>query len=234
MVPAHDHDGAARPRRAREAQLDERRARHGPGDAQRRGARREPDRLRRGRARASASRRLPSRTVGTVRPDHRSVALERELGRRRPSPPRQRRGVRPFGVEPEVARDPRPRALDGVLHGPRGHLAASVPRPLPQGRGQRLGPTAARDAPRANRRRRLHRPHRGRLAGPADALDAALPRRRRLALVRAERRRRRVPSRRSATARRSRRRRSRRRPRSPGRSRRVSLCPRRRRTPTCS
>ena len=46
--------------------------------------------------------------------------------------------------------------------------AEAVLRPLPQGRGQRLGRPAAGDAAGAHGRRRVHRPDRGRVADPAD------------------------------------------------------------------
>ena len=53
---------------------------------------------------------------GGVRQDHRAVAVGGQLGRFVAASARQCGGVRAGGLEPEVAGDPRPRALDRVLH----------------------------------------------------------------------------------------------------------------------
>ena len=78
----------------------------------RRGAGDEPLRLPGRCSRAPARRRLAPRSFGALRADHGAAALIRQLGRRRQAPPGQRGGLRQLGVGTEMARDPRPRALD--------------------------------------------------------------------------------------------------------------------------
>ena len=92
------------------------------------------------------------------------------------APARQCGGVRPVGLEAEVAGDPRPRTLDGVLHRLRNQFTETVFRPLPQGRRQRLGPPTPGHAAGAHRRRRLHRPHRKRMAHRAHPVDELVSR----------------------------------------------------------
>ena len=52
---------------------------------------------------------------------------------------RKRGGVRAGGIEPEVAGDPRPRALDRVLHRLRNQIAETIFGPLPQGQPTTAG-----------------------------------------------------------------------------------------------
>ena len=134
---------------------------------------------RRRRAKPSARRRFSSGALGGVRPDHGAVPVGGQLGRAGAAPPRQRRGVRAGGLEPEMAGDPRPRALDRVLHRLRNRFAEAVFRPLPQRHRQRLGPPATGHAADPHRRRRLHRPHRKRMAHRPHPVDDLAPRPRR-------------------------------------------------------
>ena len=135
---------AERPRRARLQEPHHRRLGVRAGDAHRRGARREPPQLLRGLPRAQARHRrvLAVAHAGLVEGED-AAALGRELGRAGPAPARQFRGLRPRRLEAEVARGARPRALDAFLHRLRRRAAEAVLRPLPQGRGHRLGRAAA-------------------------------------------------------------------------------------------
>ena len=140
LVRHAGEDRAARPRRARPAQ-----PRHG-------------------RAGLRAARRCPTRELAANRcdfgddilahpldddyhrarspdwaQDHGAVPFRGQLGRPGAAPARQLRGLRPRGVEGEVARGARHRALDALLHRLRPRPAEAVLRPFPEGRGQRLG-----------------------------------------------------------------------------------------------
>ncbi len=94
-----------------------------------------------------------------------------ELGRAAAAPARQFRGLRPIGVEAEMARGARHRALDALLHRLRRRPAEAVLRLFPQGREERLGQAAAGAAQRPSSRREVRHPPRGRLADPAHAVD---------------------------------------------------------------
>ena len=98
-----------------------------------------------------------------------------ELGRARPAPARQLRGLRALGVAPEVARGARHRALDPLLHGLRRRAAEEVLRPLPQGRGHGVAQAAEGRAPGASSRRALRGARGERVAARAHAVDEALP-----------------------------------------------------------
>ena len=176
VVPPHHRHRAAWTGRTQLRQRQHRGARHRSGDTDRRGTCGQPSRLRRRRAKPSARRRFSSGALCGVRPDHGAVPVGGQLGRRRAAPPRQCRGVRARGVEPEVAGDPRPRALDRVLHRLRNRFAEAVFRPLPQRHRQRLGPPATGHAADPHRRRRLHRPHRKRMAHRPHPVDDLAPR----------------------------------------------------------
>ena len=180
VVPADDHHRAARPRRAELHQRRDGRARDRSRDAHRRGTRGEPVRLRGSGPGPSAARRLPPRAVRGLRAHHRPLPVGGELGRSGPAPARQRRGLRAGRLGTEVARDPRPGALDRVLHRLRRGSAEAVLRSLPEGRGQRMGHRASGEAARAHGRRRVHRSVRGCVADPANRVDhdASGPRRR--------------------------------------------------------
>ena len=73
-----------------------------------------------------------------------------------------------------MARSPRHRALDGVLHRLRRQHAEEILRPLSQGRGHRLAGAAPGAAPGAPPRRALRRATRERMAPRADAVDEIL------------------------------------------------------------
>ena len=77
---------------------------------------RQPLRLRRRDPRPSARRRLSQGALAGLGEDHRAAPLRGELGRAGPASARQLRGLRPRGVEGEVARGARHRALDPLLH----------------------------------------------------------------------------------------------------------------------
>jgi hypothetical protein len=65
------------------------------------------------------------------------------IGAARAASARQFRRLCPRGVEAEMARSPRHRALDAFLHRLRARAAAALLRPLPARQGQRLGQAAA-------------------------------------------------------------------------------------------
>ena len=71
--------------------------------------------------------------------DHGAAALRRELGRPGPAPARQLRRLRARGVEGEVARSARARALDALLHRLRRAAPEALLRPFPEGRGRTAG-----------------------------------------------------------------------------------------------
>ena len=75
------------------------------------------------------------------------------------------------GLEAEVARSARHRALDALLHRLRRRPAEAVLRLFPQGREERLGQAAASAAQRPPSGREIRHPPRGRLADPAHAVD---------------------------------------------------------------
>ena len=142
----------------------------------------QPRRPRRRDPRASARRRVPPRALAATgrrspcRCSRRPAGAVTGCTRAATS-----RASCAAGVDGEVARDPRPRALDALLHRLRRGAAEALLRLLPQGRGRRLG----RRSPRCSCR----------CAGPASAsssvpsrsgrcphaVDEALPRRRRRA-----------------------------------------------------
>jgi hypothetical protein len=70
---------------------------------------------------------------------HRAGAVHRQLGRPGPAHARQLRGLRARGVAGEMAGGARRRALGELLHRLRHRPAEALLRPLPQGRGHRLG-----------------------------------------------------------------------------------------------
>ena len=122
-------------RRARPALAGPRRARVRAADAHRGGAREEPQRSRRRDPRASARRRLSPRALGGVVEDQGAAVLRRQLGRPGPASARQFRGFCARGIEAEMARGPRHRALDPFLHRLRARAAAPLLRPFPPRQG---------------------------------------------------------------------------------------------------
>ena len=71
-----------------------------------------------------------------------AAVLRRQLGRPGPAPARQFRGLCPLGLEAEVARGARPRALDAFLYRLWRRAAEEVLRPFPERREDRLGQAA--------------------------------------------------------------------------------------------
>ena len=144
---------AARPRNARLQEPHERRLGVGPDRADRRGARRQPPQFLRGLPRPQARHRrvLAVAHAGLVEGEGAAV-LGRQLGRPGPAPARQFRGLRARRLEAEMARVPRPRALDAFLHRLRRRAAEEVLRPFPQGREDRLGQAAEGAAAGASHR----------------------------------------------------------------------------------
>ena len=84
-----------------------------------------------------------------------------ELGRPGPASARQFRRLRARRLERQMAGGARLRALDLVLHRLRRDAAEALLRPLPQGRGHRLGQTAEGAAASAPSRRAIRRARRG-------------------------------------------------------------------------
>src|SRR5207244_399708 len=81
-----------------------------------RGAGAQPGAAMEGTGRAAARRRLLPRALGALGQDQDAAPFLRQLGRARPAPARQHRGLHARGLEGEVARDPRLRALDALLY----------------------------------------------------------------------------------------------------------------------
>ena len=114
-------------------------------DAARRGAGAQP----RSTSATTSLRRIRSRTptTATARPDWSKVTVPMlsaaNWGGQGLHLARQLRGLRARGLDAEVARAARHRALDALLHRLRRRAAEAVLRPLPEGRGQRLGRAAA-------------------------------------------------------------------------------------------
>ena len=145
----------------------------------RRGAGREPGRLRAGAPRppARSTTTTTARDPGLVE-DHGAAAVGRQLGRPRAAPARQHRGLRPRRLEAEVARAARPRALDALLHRLRPRAPAPLLRPLPA----RARTTAGTRQPRVLLQHpqpgeQLRAAARGGVAAPAHAWTKLLPRR---------------------------------------------------------
>ena len=134
---------AARPRLARLQEPHERRLGVRAGGTHRRRARRQPPQLLRGLPRSQARHRrvLAVAHAGLVEGQGAAV-LCRELGRPGPASARQFRGLRARRLEAEVARMPRHRALDPLLHRLRRRAAEEVLRPFPQRPEDRLGQAA--------------------------------------------------------------------------------------------
>src|ERR671914_957232 len=139
--------------------------------AVRRGAGRAPRGLRVGRGRARARYRVPPGALRRLGADRPAAAVGGQLGRARAAPARERGGLRAVGVAAEVARAPRPRALDALLHGLRGEAPEALLRALPEGRGHRLGFAAPRALASAARGWDLRRARRGRVADSAYGVD---------------------------------------------------------------
>ena len=91
---------------------------------------------------------LPRADARPVQGD-RSAPLLRQLGRPGAPSAGQFRGLPGRGISAEVARGARRLALGALLHRLRRQAAEALLRPLPQGRGQRLGEAAPGPAPGA-------------------------------------------------------------------------------------
>ena len=167
---------AARPRLARLSQPHDRRLGVGAARADRRGARRQPPQFLRGLPRAKARHRrlLAVAHAGLVEGQGAAVVVG-QLGRPGPASARQFRGLRPLGVEAEVARSARPRALDAFLYGLRCRASEEVLRPFPERREDRLG-QAAEGAPAGPPQRQVRRAAREGMAAQAHEVDQVLPR----------------------------------------------------------
>ena len=179
LVRHADQDRAVRSRHQGPSQPHERRLGLGPGDAHRRGDGRQPLRSRQDLFRPSARRRVLQGHVSRLVEGQGAAAVGRELGRTAAASARQFRGLLPIGVEAEMARGARHRALDALLHRLRRRPAEAVLRLLSQGREERLGQAAAGAAQRPSSRREVRHPPRGRLADPAHAVDQVPSRERR-------------------------------------------------------
>src|SRR5947207_3156610 len=125
-------------------EADERRLGLGPPDADRRGARRQPPRLlRRLLEEPAGQRRVLALAHARLVEGHRPALLVGELGRAGSASAGKLRGIRALGVQAEMARGSRHRALDALLHGLRHRPAEEVLRPFPQERGHRVEAAAA-------------------------------------------------------------------------------------------
>jgi len=144
--------------------------------ADRGGARRQPPRLLRGLlAESPRQRRVLALAHARLVEGHRAALLGGQLGRAGAAPAGQLRGVRALGVEAEVARGARHRALDPLLHGLRRGASEEVLRPLPEGRGDGVEKAAEGRAPGPPPRRAIRRAARDGMAARAHAVDQALP-----------------------------------------------------------
>ena len=163
------------PGRAWSRQRVERRPRQRRHYVERRGARREPHRLRRRDPAARARGRVSPRSFGRLEQGHRALPLGRELGW--PGPPRARqfRSVRAGRLVREVSRSAWLRALDDLLHRLRSRNAAPLLRQLSQGARHLVRP-AARAAAGAPSGREIRRTQGRGLAVTSDRMDALLPR----------------------------------------------------------
>ncbi len=84
---------------------------------------------------------------------------------------RQFRGICAGGIEGEMARGPRHRALDPFLHRLRARAAAALLRPFPARQGVGLGQAAQGAAAGPPSRRKIRRPRRERMAARAHKVD---------------------------------------------------------------
>ena len=169
LVRHAGQDRAVRPRHQGPPQPHERRLGVGTGNAHRGRDGRQPLRSRQDLFRASAGRRILQGDVAGLVEGQGAAALGRELGRTAAAPARQFRRLLPLGIETEMARSARHRALDALLHRLRRQSAEEVLRLLPQGREERLGQAAARAAQRPSSGREIRHPPRGRLAAAEHA-----------------------------------------------------------------
>ena len=138
----------------------------------------EPRRRRRRGVAAPADRRLLPRAHPAVRADRRADPLGRELGRPGPASAGQFRGLSRRRLQAEVARSARRHAFLSLLHELRRRITATLLRPLPQGRGYRLGQAAEGRAQYPPAGREVHPARRERMAADAHAVDQVLPERR--------------------------------------------------------
>src|SRR5262249_28787824 len=97
-----------------------------------------------------------------------------ELGRTGATPAREFRGFRPRRLRAEMAGGARNRALDPFLYELRGRPAETVLRPLPQGRGHRMGQAAEGILAGAPPRREIRCAERERVAARAHQVDEVL------------------------------------------------------------
>ena len=181
LVRHAGQERAVRARRQRPPQPHDRRLGLGPGHAHRHRDGRQPLRSRQDLLRPSVRRRLLQGDVPRLVEGEGAGAVGRQLGRAAAAPARQFRRLYAIGVEAEMARGARHRALDALLHRLRRRSAEAVLRLFPQGREKRLEQAAARAAQRAASGRDIRHPPRGRLADPAHAVDEVPSRGRRQA-----------------------------------------------------
>src|SRR5436853_1561564 len=139
---AGDH-GTARPRRPRPREPQYRAAGGGTRDTARVRTGGESRRPSPGDLVPSPRRGVSPRAIARLVPHHGSAAVRGELGRAGPASPGELRRLHPGGVLREMARGPRARALDRVLHGLRTGAAETLLRPLSEGGRQRMGAPAA-------------------------------------------------------------------------------------------
>ena len=175
VVPLAGHHPPARPRHPRAPQPHERRLDLRAGDADGGGAGRAPPGLLRGLPREPPRhRRVLALPHARLLPHHGADADRGQLGRPGPPSARQLRGLHARGLAGEVARGPRGRALDALLHQLRPGPPEALLRPLPEGRGHRLGEAAEGRAAGPAPGRAVRRAPRERVALDRHPLDEAL------------------------------------------------------------
>ncbi len=146
LVRHAGQDRAVRARQQGPPQPHEWRLGVGTGNAHRGRDGRQPLRSRQDLFRASAGRRILQGDVAGLVEGQGAAALGRELGRAAAAPARQFRRLLPIGIEAEMARSARHRALDALLHRLRRQSSEEILRLFPQGREERMGQAAARAA----------------------------------------------------------------------------------------
>ena len=176
LVRHAGEDRAVRRRRERRPQPRARRIGVRPGDAVRRTARQEPRRFRRQHPAPSDGRSISPRPLAGVGQGDGAAVLGGQLGRPGPASARQFRRLRARGVEAEVARGARHRALDAFLHRLRPRAAARLLRLFPARQEGRLGEAAEGAAANPPPGRKIRRPRRKRMADRAHAVDQILSR----------------------------------------------------------
>ncbi len=107
--------------------------------------------------------------------DHHPVPHRGQLGRPGDPSPRQLQRLRRVTISRQVARGPRRHSLDPLLFVVRPRCPEAVPRPFPQGRGQRLGPHAPRPAQHPTPGRTVRMAGRERMAHRSDEMDPLSP-----------------------------------------------------------